>query len=107
MAFGRVALVGDAAFVARPHVGMGVTKAALDAQGLTDALAASGNDVAAALMRYDSERRPFGNRLVARGRRLGAYLDAQRRPPGGAQTILREWGTHSVIDVEPISTALA
>ena len=28
---GRVALLGDAAFVARPHVGMGVTKAALDA----------------------------------------------------------------------------
>ena len=31
MAFGRVALLGDAAFVARPHVGAGVTKAALDA----------------------------------------------------------------------------
>jgi hypothetical protein len=29
-------------FVARPHVGMGVTKAALDAQGLVDALVASG-----------------------------------------------------------------
>ncbi|HEY6993490.1 MAG TPA: FAD-dependent monooxygenase, partial [Xanthobacteraceae bacterium] len=29
--FGRVALLGDAAFVARPHVGAGVTKAALDA----------------------------------------------------------------------------
>ena len=28
MTFGRVALVGDAAFVARPHVGTGVTKAA-------------------------------------------------------------------------------
>jgi 2-polyprenyl-6-methoxyphenol hydroxylase-like FAD-dependent oxidoreductase len=106
MAFGRVALAGDAAFVARPHVGVGVTKAALDAQALTDALAASGNDVAAALVRYDSEQRPFGSRLVARGRRLGAYLDAQRRPPGGAQTILCEWGAHGVIDGEPISTAL-
>jgi len=31
MAFGRVALVGDAAFVARPHVGAGVAKAAEDA----------------------------------------------------------------------------
>ena len=38
-------LLGDAAFVARPHVGTGVTKAALDAQGLTDALAASGGDI--------------------------------------------------------------
>ena len=27
---GRVVLLGDAAFVARPHTGMGVTKAALD-----------------------------------------------------------------------------
>src|SRR5262244_4657261 len=33
-AFGRVALLGDAAFVARPHVGAGVTKAALDAASL-------------------------------------------------------------------------
>ena len=30
IAFGRVALLGDAAFQARPHVGAGVTKAALD-----------------------------------------------------------------------------
>ena len=27
MAFGRVAIIGDAAFVARPHVGAGVSKA--------------------------------------------------------------------------------
>src|SRR5438552_3957613 len=31
LAFGRVALLGDAAFVARPHVGMGAIKAAQDA----------------------------------------------------------------------------
>src|SRR5262249_5090919 len=37
--FGRVALLGDAAFVARPHVGAGVTKAALDAAALADAVA--------------------------------------------------------------------
>ena len=36
--FGRVALLGDAAFVARPHVGAGVTKAALDAASLADAV---------------------------------------------------------------------
>ena len=107
LAFGRVALVGDAAFVARPHVGMGVTKAALDAQGLADALAASGGDVAAALARYDRERRRFGGLIVARGRRLGAYLDGQRNPPGGLQTILREWGPAGIIDGKPISAALA
>ena len=31
LVFGRVVLSGDAAFVARPHVGAGATKAALDA----------------------------------------------------------------------------
>jgi len=39
--FGRVVLLGDAAFVARPHVGAGVTKAALDAQSLAAALGAN------------------------------------------------------------------
>ena len=107
IAFGKVVLLGDAAFVARPHVGMGVTKAALDAQGLTDALAASGGDLAAALARYDRERRRFGSLVVERGRHLGAYVDAQRSPPGGLQTILREWGAAGVIDGEPISAALA
>ncbi|MEM7614914.1 MAG: FAD-dependent monooxygenase, partial [Pseudomonadota bacterium] len=44
MAEGRVALSGDAACVARPHVGMGVTKAALDALALARHL--EGEDVA-------------------------------------------------------------
>src|SRR5436305_9205655 len=39
MAFGRVALAGDAAFVARPHIGAGVAKAADDALALAEALA--------------------------------------------------------------------
>jgi 2-polyprenyl-6-methoxyphenol hydroxylase-like FAD-dependent oxidoreductase len=107
ISFGRVVLLGDAAFVARPHVGMGVTKAALDAQGLTDALAASGGDIAAALARYDHERRQFGSWVVARGRRLGAYLEVQHRPPGGLQSILREWGAAGVFGGKPISAALA
>ena len=81
MAIGRVALLGDAAFVARPHVGMGVTKAALDAQSLAQAIAAMPGDLAGALARYDSERRLFGTRVVARSRRLGAYIEAQLKPP--------------------------
>ena len=40
MAFGRVAILGDAAFVARPHVAAGVAKAADDAAALGAALAA-------------------------------------------------------------------
>src|SRR6185437_13998817 len=49
---GRVALLGDAGFVARPHVGAGVTKAALNATCLADALAAAPADIGAALAAY-------------------------------------------------------
>ena len=79
LAFDRTVLLGDAAFVARPHVGAGITKAALDAQTLAEALA-DAPTIDAALRRYDIERRRFGVGLVARGRRLGAYLEAQLKP---------------------------
>jgi 2-polyprenyl-6-methoxyphenol hydroxylase-like FAD-dependent oxidoreductase len=78
--FGRVALLGDAAFVARPHVGAGVTKAALEAASLAEAL--RDEDVTAGLLRYAREQDPFGRGLVALGRREGAYLSAQLKPPG-------------------------
>ena len=81
MAIGRVVLLGDAAFVARPHVGMGVTKAALDAQCLARAIAAMPGDLDSALAAYDRERRLCGTRVVARSRRLGAYIEAQLKPP--------------------------
>ena len=76
--FGRVALLGDAAFVARPHVGAGVTKAALDAASLADAIA--GDDIVAGLLRYQRAQQPFGSGLVALGREEGAYLSAQLKP---------------------------
>ncbi|HEY2136967.1 MAG TPA: FAD-dependent monooxygenase [Xanthobacteraceae bacterium] len=82
IAFGRVALLGDAAFVARPHVGAGVTKAALDAASLADALLAHGDDIPAALERYQAEQISFGRGLVALGREEGAYISAQSKPPG-------------------------
>ncbi len=77
---GRIALIGDAAFVARPHVGMGITKAALDARCLADAIVAADGELDAALANYDSARRAFGMRAVARSRRLGAHLEAQLKP---------------------------
>ncbi len=79
MAFGgRVAVIGDAAFVARPHVGMGVTKAMADASALADALVAAQGDVPSALVALDRARRPFGAAIVARSRALGAYMQAQQ-----------------------------
>jgi 2-polyprenyl-6-methoxyphenol hydroxylase-like FAD-dependent oxidoreductase len=80
LAFGRIALLGDAAFVARPHVGMGVTKAAEDALALADALRAA-PDVASALRDYERARRGVGAKVVARARHLGAYMQAQVRTP--------------------------
>lgn len=81
MALGHAVLLGDAAFVARPHVGAGVTKAALDAECLAREIKAADGDLDAALARYDQERRLFGTRIVARARRLGAYIEAQLKPP--------------------------
>ena len=83
LVFGRVALLGDAAFVARPHVGAGVTKAALDATCLATAIAGHGGDLDAALARYGSERQRFGDWIVGRGRDLGASIGM--RAGGGAR----------------------
>jgi 2-polyprenyl-6-methoxyphenol hydroxylase-like FAD-dependent oxidoreductase len=78
----RVALLGDAAFVARPHIGAGVTKAALDARCLANSLSRE-QDLAAALARYGRLRTEYGRRAVARARRLGAYIEAKSRPGRG------------------------
>ena len=95
--FGRVALLGDAAFVARPHVAAGVSKAALDAQSLVHALAASPHDLDQALTQYDHEQRSFGSRLVAHGRLLGARLEAHSRPAGKGRGTTVEWTPEAYI----------
>jgi len=74
MAFGRVAMIGDAAFVARPHVAAGVAKAADDAAALVAALEV--DEVEAALRRFEAARVPVGKRIIERARHLGAYLQA-------------------------------
>jgi 2-polyprenyl-6-methoxyphenol hydroxylase-like FAD-dependent oxidoreductase len=78
--FGRVALAGDAAFVARPHAGAGTTKAALDAACLADSLRDTGNDITAGLQRYERMQLPFGKAMVEVNREEGAYLSAQLKP---------------------------
>jgi 2-polyprenyl-6-methoxyphenol hydroxylase-like FAD-dependent oxidoreductase len=75
LAFGRAAIIGDAAFVARPHVGAGVSKAADDAEALAEALDADA-DVETALRRFEAARLPVGQRIIERARHLGAYLQA-------------------------------
>ncbi|WP_083743808.1 FAD binding domain-containing protein [Methylobacterium radiotolerans] len=73
----RIAILGDAAFVARPHVGMGVTKAAADAQALVAALQAHPDALDEALLAFEAERLRFGAAVIRRARELGAYMQAQ------------------------------
>ena len=110
MVFGRVALLGDSAFIARPHVVAGVTKAALDAKELAEALAASPGDIDAALVRYERTRREFGHAIVQHSRFLGTYLEAQLKPVSeryGAElnrdpiALMRDYGApHLVHDID-------
>ena len=107
LAFDRVALMGDAAFVARPHVGMGVTKAAADAIALTESIRAHGA-TPAALRAYESSRLPAGHAVVQRARELGAYLQAQigggKSIPRDAETVLRQTAVDvTTVDARPPS----
>ena len=86
MVFGRVALMGDAAFVARPHVGMGVTKAAEDAAALVDCIARHGA-TPVALQAFEQMRLAPCTAVVERGRMLGAYMQAQAK---GSQHLERD-----------------
>ncbi len=80
MVHGNVVIIGDAAFVARPHVGMGVTKAAVDAQFLAQCLSES-DDQSAALSRFNVSRHREGEFIIERARKLGAYMQAQIKTP--------------------------
>lgn len=73
MAFGQVALVGDAAFLIRPHVGGGIAKAAADAAVLAAALDRHPS-IASALAAFAAERVVVGGKFIAQARRLGCYL---------------------------------
>jgi 2-polyprenyl-6-methoxyphenol hydroxylase-like FAD-dependent oxidoreductase len=86
---GRVALLGDAAFVARPHVAKGAIKAGHDAIELAAAL--SNADVEDGLARYDAVRRPASAGIVAESRRLGAYIEGKTKR-ADPLTFMRENG---------------
>lgn len=96
LAFGRVALLGDAAFVARPHCGMGVTKAGSDAAELVRCLADE-PDVMAALRAYEYKRLSVGNFIVGHARALGAYMQAQTLTPAEQEMAERYRSTEAVM----------
>jgi 2,6-dihydroxypyridine 3-monooxygenase len=71
MAFGRVCLVGDAAFSVRPHAAAATAKGADDVWALADALQRSGGDVIEALRLWEPAQLELGRALLARTRDLG------------------------------------
>jgi 2-polyprenyl-6-methoxyphenol hydroxylase-like FAD-dependent oxidoreductase len=76
LAFERVVIVGDAAFVTRPHVAMGVPKGVGDVLELARSLDECEN-FSQALQRFETTRLRVGRSIVARGRYLGEYMEAQ------------------------------
>ena len=106
IAQGRVALLGDAAFVARPHVGMGVTKAMQDAVALVESLDRHGA-TPAALQAYAQTRFAAGQDAVLRSRRLGAYMQAcglqgSEPQPRDADAVMAE----TAVDLDRVPVSL-
>lgn len=102
MGQGRVAVIGDAAFVARPHCGAGVSKAADDAAGLANALAAN-DGIETAIEAFSAERTKAGRAAVEWAAKLGSYfqMDASgyrradyepARPPVSPDFIVKHTG---------------
>ena len=74
----RVVLVGDAAAVARPHVGMGVTKALIDCMALHTKLEKKPS-IEEALADYSSQQHKFADQIVNASRQLGAFIRTDRQ----------------------------
>lgn len=105
MAFQRVALIGDAAFVARPHVGGGVAKAAHDGSALAQALSTEA-DVESALNRFEADRLAIGRRIVDQARRLGSYMRTRFKTPEERQLAERHQTPEAVMSETALLTFL-
>lgn len=71
MAFDRVALIGDAAFIPRPHTAASTSKAAANALALVDALVEHHHNVPKALSAWETDELVLGMRLWKSGQDLG------------------------------------
>ena len=71
MAFGRICLIGDAAFAVRPHAAAGTAKAAVDGWALAEELTAAGGSVLPALAAWERRQLALGHDLLARCRAIG------------------------------------
>lgn len=69
--FGRTILLGDAAFVVRPHTAGAVAKAAFDARMLAAGLSCASQDIDAGLRIVEAAQLEYGHDLVRYGIALG------------------------------------
>lgn len=76
---GRVVLIGDAAHAVAPHSGQGASMALEDAQLLAKLLREDSDDLPATFARFERERRPRTDRVIALGRKRGAQKHARSR----------------------------
>jgi len=70
MVFDRIVLVGDAAFIARPHTAGSTAKAAANAVALAQALASSPS-IDESLGEWGRQQVQLGREMTARGRAMG------------------------------------
>jgi 2-polyprenyl-6-methoxyphenol hydroxylase-like FAD-dependent oxidoreductase len=82
MVFGRVLLLGDAAFVPRPHTAGGAAKAAANALALAQALHRTDQPVDARLRDWEVLQLRAGRAMVDWGRRMGDGIMGVRRAAG-------------------------
>jgi 2-polyprenyl-6-methoxyphenol hydroxylase-like FAD-dependent oxidoreductase len=80
MAEGRVAIIGDAAAIPRPHTAASTSKAAANALALAAELRAFPDDVPAALARWEPDQVALGKYLRQQGSQTGDYLLFNRPP---------------------------
>ncbi|HEX6482568.1 MAG TPA: FAD binding domain-containing protein [Ktedonobacteraceae bacterium] len=74
MVFGRVCLVGDAAFVARPHAAAGTARAAEDGWQLAQAIKVADDDLDTALRTWEANQLRLGRGVLARTREAGRKI---------------------------------
>jgi 2-polyprenyl-6-methoxyphenol hydroxylase-like FAD-dependent oxidoreductase len=82
MVFGRVILLGDAAFVPRPHTAGGAAKAAANALALAQALQRTDQPVEERLREWEVLQLRAGRAMVDRGRRMGDDIMGAPRAAG-------------------------
>ena len=95
MAFRRACLLGDAAFVVRPHTAAATAKAAADATALAAALVAEPGDPEAALQAWEARQLENGRGLVDRGIALGRRSVERRDNAGPHSGIFARGGRAS------------